>query len=44
MERVLDEARYRNTVNYIAAHIDENAAIWLPPKLRRDANSPASPS
>lgn len=41
VERVHDEARYRNTVIYIAAHEDEGAAIWVPPKLRT-ATAPSS--
>ncbi len=44
IDRVRDEDGYRNVANYIAAHIDENAAIWIPPKLRRDVNSPSSPA
>lgn len=44
VERVLDEQRYRNTVDYIAAHKDEGAAIWVPSKLRRARGPEHSPS
>jgi len=34
-ERICDEEHYRNVVRYITAHLDEGAALWIHPDLRR---------